>query len=136
LPPPTMERRLPAVRAVGRRAYDGVVSHPREAYANRKLGIVLHAHNLLTEAEVCYRRAHLLEPTSFRLIYYLALVQMDQAKCNEAVAAFRQALQLQPDYLPAQLRSGECLLASANWEEAGKLYESLVQKHPESAEAH
>jgi tetratricopeptide (TPR) repeat protein len=136
LPTLKLEKSPPTVRAAVKAAYDAVVAHPRDALANGKLGMVLHAHSLPAEAEVCYRRAHLLDPASFRWTYYLALVEMDQARCNDAVPAFRDALRIDPDYLPSQLRSGECLLASSNWDEAGKLYEPLVQKHPESAEAH
>jgi tetratricopeptide (TPR) repeat protein len=136
LPRVALDKLPSTVQTAVKEGYDAVVAHPRDAAINGKLGMVLHAHNFLPEAEICYRRAHLLDPTSFRWIYYVALAQMDQAKCNDAVVAFRQSLQLDPDYLPAQLRSGECLLASANWEDAGKLYEPLVQKHPASAESH
>src|SRR5690349_21016978 len=136
LPHLTLDKSLPAVRAAVKEAYDAVLAHPREASANGKLGMVLHAHSFPAEAEICYRRAHLLDPASFRWIYYLALVEMDQAKCNDAVPAFREALRIDPDYLPAQLRSGECLLASSNWDDAARLYESLLKKHPDSAEAH
>ncbi len=136
LPRLALDKSIPTVRAAVKEAYDAVLAHPRDASANGKLGMVLHAHSFPAEAEVCYRRAHLLDPASFRWIYYLALVEMDQAKCNDAVPAFREALQIDPDYLPAQLRSGECLLASSNWDDAGRLYQSLVEKHPDSAESH
>ena len=122
----------PTVRTAIQEAYDAVQAHPLEASANGKLGMVLHAHNLLAEAEVCYQRAHLLDPTSFRWAYYLGLVQMGQAKCDEAVATLRQ----HSDYLPAQLGLGQCLVGSARWEEARKLYEEILQKHPDSPEAH
>jgi len=136
LPRLALDKSLPEVRAAVKEAYDAVMAHPRDASANGKLGMVLHAHSFPADAEVCYRRAHLLDPASFRWVYYLALVEMDQAKCNDAVPAFREALRIDPDYLPAKLRSGECLLASSDWDDAGKLYESLVQKHPDSAESH
>src|SRR5439155_16235316 len=73
---------------------------------------------------------------SFRWAYFLGLAQMDQSKCNEAVASFRHALRLDADYLPAQLRLGQCLLVSVNWEEAEKLYDAIIHNHPDNAEAH
>lgn len=136
LPRLTLDNSPPTVQAAVKEAYEAVLAHPRDASANGKLGMVLHAHGFPVDAEVCYRRAHLLDPASFRWIYYMALVEMDQAKCNEAVPAFREALRIDPTYLAAQLRSGECLLASSNWDESAKLYASLDQKHPDSAEVH
>src|SRR5207248_3220167 len=71
LPRLTLDKSLPEVRAAVKEAYDAVLGHPRDPSANGKLGMVLHAHSFPTDAEVCYRRAHLLDPASFRWIYYL-----------------------------------------------------------------
>jgi len=86
-------------------------------------------------AAVCYRRAHMLEPKSFRWVYYLALVQGAEGGHAEAIATLREALRLDPEYLPAQLRLGGYLLAVGKWQEAAQLFEGLVKKHPENAEA-
>lgn len=136
LPRMTFGSLPPTVRTVVQEAYDAVVAHPQDALANGKLGMVLHAHNLLEEAEVCYQRAHWLDPKSFRWTYYLGLVQTNQAKCNEAVESLRQALRLDADYFPAQLRLAQCLLVSHSYEEARKLYAAVLRKHPNDAEAH
>src|SRR2546422_4146400 len=47
-------------------AYTAAISNPGNASANGKLGMVLHAYGRAGEAEVCYQRAHLLDPESFR----------------------------------------------------------------------
>jgi tetratricopeptide (TPR) repeat protein len=136
LPRLAFDKMLPTVRAVVQKAYDDALARPQDATANGGLGMVLHAHGLSGEAEICYQRAHRLEPGSFRWNYYLGLVQVDQRNCNGAIATFREALLVAPHYLPAQLRLGECLLVSAGWEEAGKLYQAIIQEHTESAEAY
>lgn len=125
-----------AARPAIQEAYDAAQAHPLDAEANGKLGMILHAHNLFEEAEICYQRAHLLDPKSFRWAYYRGLIQLGRANCDEAVPAFRDALRLQPDYYPAQIRLGQCLRVSADMEEAGTLYESVVSKHPASAHAY
>ena len=136
LPPLAYDKMLSTVRAEVQKAYDLVLAHPQDAAANGKLGMVLHAHDLPTEAEVCYRRAHLLDPSSFRWTYYLGIVQVDQRNCGAAIPTFVEALRLSPNHLAAQLRMGECLLVSSQWDDAGKLYQKIVRDHPDNAEAY
>ena len=136
LPQLVFDKMLSTVRAEVQKAYDDVLAHPRDATANGNLGMVLHAHDLLSEAEICYRRAHVLEPTSFRWTYYLGMVQVDQRNCSGAIRTFGEALRLDPNHLATQLRMGECLLVSSQWDDAGKLYEGIVQAHPGNAEAY
>ena len=136
LPQLAYDKMLSTVRAEVQKAYDVVLAHPRDATANGNLGMVLHAHDMPTEAEICYRRAHLLDPTSFRWAYYLGMVQVDQRNCSAAIPAFREALRLDPNHLATQLRLGECFLVSSQWDEAGTLYQGIVEKHPENAEAY
>jgi tetratricopeptide (TPR) repeat protein len=136
LPRLAFDKMLPTVRVVVQKAYDAALARPQDATANGELGMVLQAHGLSGEAEICYRRAHRLEPASFRWTYYLGLVQVDQRNCNGAIATFQEALLVVPHYLPAQLRMGECLLVSAQWEEAGTLYQAIMHEHPDSAEAY
>jgi len=136
LPHVALGNALPAARADIQKAYEAVMTHPQDASANGKLGMLLHAYNFLAEAEVCYRRALLLDASSSRWAYYLGVIKVDQRNCNEAVTMFRESLRLDPNYLPAQLRMAECLLVSNEWKEAGDLYEAIVQRHPDCAEAY
>lgn len=136
LPRLAYEKMLSTVREEVQKAYDVVLAHPHDATANGNLGMVLHAHDLPSEAEICYRRAHLLDPNSFRWAYYVAVARVDQRDCSAAISTFREALLLNPNHLAAQLRMGECLLVSSQWDEAGQLYEALVRKHADNAEAY
>jgi tetratricopeptide (TPR) repeat protein len=136
LPQLGYDKMLSTVRTEVQEAYNLVLAHPRDAAANGNLGMVLHAHDLPGEAEVCYRRAHLLDPKSFRWAYYLGMVQVDQRNCNAAIPAFLEALRLNPNHLATQLRMGECLLVSSQWDEARTLYQGIIQRHPDNAEAY
>jgi len=132
LPRPALTDFHPSIRAAIEEAYDAAKSHPQDVAASGKLGMILHAHSLFDEAEVCYRRAQILDPKSFTWVYYLGLVQLGRGNTDEAASTFRQALRLNPDYLPAQIRLGECLRVSSNYEEAGKVYEAALLKDPAS----
>ncbi len=136
LPRVAFEKFLPAVRDEIRKAYQAATAHPGDASASGKLGMILQAYSQLEAAAVCYQRACLLDPTSFRWVYYLGWVQAAEGKYDEAAATLREALRLDPDYLPARLKLAECLRASADWEESGKLYEAIVEKFPDNADAH
>lgn len=126
-----------SIREKVQKAYTAALAHPEDASLNGRLGMVLHAYQQSDErAKICYRRAHLLDPTSFRWVYYLGSVQAARGKYDEAIATLREALRLDPEYLPAQLKLGDCLLASTNAEEARQLYEGIVKRHPDSAQAH
>ena len=124
------------IREQVKQAYDETLKNPTNASANGKLGTVLHAYNSNAEAEVCYRRAHLLAPKSFVWSYYLGVLHADQGEFQEAAAALREALRQNPKYLPAELLLGECLLASGKWQEAAQFYGAMASRHPDRAEAY
>jgi len=118
-------------------AYAAVLRNPLDASANGKLGMILEAYRPDDErAEACYRRAHGMEPRSFKWTYYLAMVLAARTKYDEAIATLRQALELDPEYLPAQLKIGEYLATEGRTDDARKVYENIVSQHPESAQAH
>src|SRR5262245_42985599 len=121
----------PAVlREKVREAYAAVMANPLDASSNGKLGMVLEAYRPTDErAEACYRRARQLEPQSFRWTYYLATVLAAQRKYDEAIATLRHALELDPEYLPAQLKIGEYLRAAGRSEEATHVLEEIAQRY-------
>lgn len=124
------------IRDKVRVAYAALLANPLDASANGNLGMVLEAYRLNDErAEACYRRAHQLEPRSFRWAYYLATVLAARARYDEAIATLHEALRLDPKYLPAQLKIGEYLRAEGHSEEALNALEKIVLQHPESAQA-
>ena len=132
----SLENFLPAIREQIQEAYDAVETHPRDSAANGKLGMVLEAYSELQGAEIAYRRAHLLAPSHFDWIYYLAQIRAAQGNCDDAAKLLRKALELNPGYLPARLKLAECLRTSAEWEESGAIYNAILKEHPDSAEGH
>ena len=136
IPEPQLALLPEDIRPQVKQAHDEALKNPKNASASGKLGMFLHAYHFDTEAVVCYRRAHLLDPTSFDWVYYLGLAQADQGEFAEAAAALRQAVHQNPRYLPAQLRLGEYLLASGKWQEAAQFYGAMVARHPDRAEAY
>ena len=136
LPEINMENFLPAVRKAVRKGYEEARRRPEDAMANGRLGMILHAHDQVNAAAICYRRAHLLNPDSFRWVYYQGLVEAAQGKHQEAARTLEQALDLDPNYLPAQLKLAENLLAMARWDEGADYYQAVLKNHPNNAPAH
>jgi Tfp pilus assembly protein PilF len=136
LPHLTLESLAPTVRAQIEKAYELVLAHPHAASANGKLGMFLHAYGFLPEAEICYTRAKLLDPSAFRWVYFLGVVETQEAKCSDAIGTLRAALGLKRGYYPAELELGQCLVVSHQWEDAKRLYESVLHSHPDNAEAY
>jgi tetratricopeptide (TPR) repeat protein len=98
--------------------------------------MVLHANLLFDEAEVCYRRAHLLDPAPFQWTYLLGVVQARRGDCTQAISLLNEALRLKPEYLPARLQLGSCLLGSGQWQGAAKLYDAILASHADSPYAY
>ena len=114
---------LPAIRLAVETALADAKAHPDNAGAAGRLGMVLHAHQQLGSARVCYRRASLLDLNHFDWKYYLGVVSDGPA----AVEPLRAALRLR-DYLPAKLRLGEALLGLGDSAAARDIYRGL--DHP------
>ena len=136
LPQAELKKFRPDVREQIGRAYQRLRTDPEDGETNGRLGMTLHAYQLFQYASVCYQRAVLLEPKSFRWSYYLAVVQAHSGKESEAFASLGSAVGLMPGYLPARLRFGEALLTAGRFEESGEVYEALLEQHPESAFSH
>lgn len=136
LPQLNVEHFLPAVREQVQQAYTAARANPKDADASGRLGMVLDAYEQFDAAATCYRRAHLLDPASFRWRFYLGWVQASQGLYSDAAQTLDGALRVQADYVPAQLKRAESLLAIGRWDEGRDLYQAIVSAHPESAEAH
>jgi len=126
----------PVVREQVQEAYDAARASLRNANASGKLGMLLDLYKRRESAAICYKRAHQLDPAAFRWLYYLGSLQSVQGKRTEATTTLRAALRLNPDYLPARLRLAENLLAAGDWEEAGRIYGTIVKQYPDAAEAY
>lgn len=140
LPPvPDLAPRLSEFDATSRTqirdAGERVRQHPRDAEANGRLGMRLHAHQRYEFAEPLYLRARLLDPNSLSWAYYLGIIQGRLGKPAEAAASLRLAMELKPDFLPAQLALAAALQKLGKSTESRALYQRIVKVHPESASA-
>ena len=136
LPRLNLDNFLPAVRQQVRQAYATAEANPKDAEASGGLGMVLDAYEQYDAAAACYQRAHLLDPRSFRWLYYLGWVQAAQGQHEDAAATLQEAMRLRPENRPAALSLARNLLAIGQWDQAGNLYRTISKTHPESAEAH
>src|SRR6266567_2601482 len=139
LPPlPVVEtaRFLPAIRNQVRAAELSARAHPMDAGRVGKYGMLLDAYEQFEAAEVCYRRAALLDPSAFSWIYNLATVELQQGKYEQAARDFSRAHDLDPQSLVAKIHRGESLLGAGNLDESRKAYEDVLRHDPNSATAH
>ncbi|MDE3178696.1 MAG: tetratricopeptide repeat protein, partial [Acidobacteriota bacterium] len=136
LPALTFTSSFSVVRVQIKQAYDEARSKPSDAAANGKLAMVLDAYQQYAAAAVCYRRAHLLNPASFRWIYNLGYAEMKLGRYSEAATAFRAALNMNPGFLPAKLNLAESLYSAGQLKASSELFLEILQKNPENVEAH
>ena len=100
------------VREQVQQAYKAASTHPGDAEASGKFAMLLDLYNRPDDAARCYQRAQQLGPQIFKWFYYEGTLRSRQKKQLEAAALFRQALKLDPTYLPARLKYAASLLES------------------------
>jgi tetratricopeptide (TPR) repeat protein len=98
--------------------------------------MLLHAHEQLGSAEVCYKSAHALEPGAFSWAYLIAVTQAEAGDQATASLWLRRALAIDPEYLPARERLADALMRSGNVEGSRDEYRRLAREFPEFAAAH
>ena len=111
-------------------------SEPNSAEASGRLGMILHAHERYKLAEPLYLRSHLLAPGHFPWVYYLGVVRVPLGKREGAASAFRKAVALKPDGLPARLALADVLRQLGQAGESREAYRRIIRDHPGSATAH
>ena len=128
---------LPAeVRDQVREAYDHAGANPKSAEAAGKLGMLLDLYHRPDEAVGCYERAHELDSSAFKWLYYLGSLQARQGHQGEAVQILRAALRLKPDYLPARLKLADSLFAVGKLDDSRQTYAAILEANPDVAEAY
>ena len=118
IPKTTSSGDLPAVQTQIQNALVAARANPKIATASGNLGMILDSYRQYAPAAACYLRAHILDMGPFRWAYYLGWAQATLGRYGKAALTLRQALRLDPDYLPARLRLSGSLLAEGKLEEA------------------
>jgi protein O-mannosyl-transferase len=136
LPQVTVAAFPPETRDQVEQAFSAARAHPNDAQAVGKLGMLLDLYGRADDAELCYRRAHLLEPSSFKWPYYWGSLLFNQKRLQEAVPVLRGALELQPLYVPAKLKLAEASLDTGEIEAAAEIYKGILKDNPDTAEAY
>lgn len=117
-------------------AHEKARLNPNDADACGRLGMILQTYEQYELARPCYERARRLAPREFRWPYYLGTVLAASGDHAGAVAVLKEALRLKADYLPAQLRLAEALLAASALDESQQVYEQIIKVTPDCARAH
>lgn len=134
LPSPDLASAQPAVRAAIESGLAAARANPNDPPAVLRLGMLLHAHNLLAAAATAYERAALLSPAAGSLYYWGAALAAD-GNYAAALAPLRESLQL-ADSKPVRLRLADTLYAAGQIPEARAEYQKLIAADPSLAAAH
>ncbi len=100
-----------------------------------QLGMLYQAHHLQHVAEACYLNAIALAPEDPRWAHLLAYVYQETGRFREAAEYYQRVIELNPDYLPAQLRLAMTLMSDARLSEARVAFDKVLAAHPENVQA-
>jgi tetratricopeptide (TPR) repeat protein len=136
LPRLTLDLLPPAVRERLERIDEEARTRPQDASAAGRLAMALHAQEQYHSADAAYQRARQLDPKSFAWAYLHGLVQTKLGQLQAAAGSLRQALAIDPEYVPARVALADALIQDAQLEAARTEYSALVRDYPELALAH
>jgi len=97
-----------------------------------KLSRLYHANGFLTEALRCYEGLELLEPAEPRWPHLHASILAGYGEIEPALVLWQRVVKLAPDYLPAQLRLGDCQLKSNRPTAAAATYAAVLHRDPKN----
>lgn len=118
----------PAVEERLREAYTAVDADPSDPEANGELAMVLHVHDRFAAAALCYGRARMLAPGSFRWAYLQGDALEQAGRTDEALESFRHAHTLNPRDARVRVRIAGLLVRKGADDEARSLYEALLDE--------
>lgn len=101
----------------------------------KELAQLYHANGFLEEAVQSYQGLEKLAPSNPRWLHLHATILAGFGEIEAATRLWRKAVQLDPAYLPAQLRLGDCLLKSNHPLEAAAIYADVLKRRPDNAYA-
>ena len=93
-----------------------------------ELSRLLHANGFLDEAKQCYAGLERLEPNEPRWPHRHATILAGYGDFEPALTVWRRVIELAPDYLPAQLRAGDCLLKSNQPDAAAAMFAGVLKR--------
>lgn len=100
-----------------------------------ELSRLYHANGFLTEAAQCYDGLEKLFPREPRWLHRHATILAGFGQVEPALERWRRALELAPDYLPARLRLGDCLLKANRAAEATAAFQEVLKRDATNAYA-
>ena len=101
----------------------------------KELGPLYHANGFLEEATQCYQGLEKLEPAEPRWLHLHATILAGFGEIEQAIRLWQMAVKLDPNYIPARLRLGDCLLKSNHPLEAAAIYADVLKRNPDNAYA-
>ena len=96
-----------------------------------ELSRLYHANGFLAEAARCYVALEKLQPAEPRWPHRRATILAGYGDIEPALAAWRRAVELAPDYLPARLRLAESLAKANRPGEAARAFEDVLRRKPD-----
>jgi len=93
-----------------------------------ELSRLLHANGFLEEAKQCYTGLERLEPNEPRWLHRHATILAGFGDVEPAMILWQRVIKLAPDYLPARLRVGDCLLKSNRPDEATAVFSDVLKQ--------
>ncbi len=115
-------------------ATQAVREAPTSSTAWGRLGEIYDVHRFGEQALVCYRRAAGLDSNEWRWPYFAGLV-LRESDQDAAIAEFRRAVELQPDYAPLHFYLGQGYLLTEQIDLAAQQFERALELDPGSVNA-
>jgi tetratricopeptide (TPR) repeat protein len=84
-------------------------------------------------ADVCFHRALKLRPNNAKIYYYLGICWTESKKLavyEKGLGFFKKAIQINPDYIDAYLKIGDCYCTMNQFEEALIYYQKVLNINP------
>ncbi len=100
-----------------------------------ELSRLYHANGFLAEAVSCYTALEQLAPNEPRWPHLHAIILAGFGEIEPALQLWRRVIQLAPDYVPARLRIGDCLLKTNHADEAAAAYAEVLKLSPSDSYA-
>ncbi len=126
VPPLPLATYADAARAAIQPAYEAARKQPRDAGAQGRLAMTLHAWEQWEQAHEAYVRAQRLAPRALDWCYLDGIVLARLARPAEAAAKFRDAIERAPDNLAAQVKLAEALADAGDLEASRAAFTRLA----------